>query len=372
MLTQTQKEKWLEIMLKVPGFDAGGGMQHRIHSDVPSFMNSAIAYTPEHLVGLDAVFLGIPWQGGVGIGAGMWATFGPKGDYQEDFELRAGTYDAPDYTRRWSRQYDALLDPANGFMPEVSDDFNLGASIKVADYGNVEIKEWDAAESMRRAYMKVCDIVKGGAVPLVIGGDHTIPYPVVKAVSDNTKGKMGVIWYDRHYDNVYGGDLPYPDTDVGLPNAGNALYKMLDECDVDPANVVMIGPGGGDTNFPEMVDIMKILGIKVFTIRDVEEQGMRAITEQAIEIVGNGTERTYITLDADVMDPISFPAMRWPEPFGIHARDIKDSIAMITAKMNLAGFDICCIGPAYDNHGIGGQVTARFFIEILKQIALKK
>ena len=79
-----------------------------------------------------------------------------------------------------------------------------------------------------------------------------------------------------------------------------------------------------------------------------------------------------MTLDADAMDPISFPAMRWPEPYALHAHEVKDSIAMITANLNLAGFDICCMSPAYDTHGIGGQVAARFYIEILKQLALKK
>jgi arginase len=138
---------------------------------------------------------------------------------------------------------------------------------------------------------------------------------------------MGLIWFDRHYDNFYGGDLPYPETEMSRPNPGNALYKIFDECNVDPSNVVMIGPGGGDTNYHEMVDVMNMLGIKVFTIRDVEEQGLKAITGQAIEIAGKDTERTYVTLDADSMDPISFPAMRWPEPYGMHARDVKNSIA---------------------------------------------
>lgn len=374
MLTQDQKDQWLEIISKGSVFDAGSGFQNRIHSDVPSFMNSVVAYEPRHLVGLDAAFLGIPWEGGVGIGGGAWATCGPRDNIRDEFELRTGTYDAPDYIRRWSDQYQGLLDPETSFYPEVYDDFNfkLGALLKVADYGNVEIKEWDAVESMNRAYLKICDIVKGGAVPLVMGGDHSIPYPIVKGINDNTSGKMGVIWFDRHYDNVYGGDLPYPDIEMGRPNSGNALYKMLDECNIDPANVAMIGPGGGDTNFRGMVEIMEMLGIKVWTITEVEEQGIEAIIEQAIEIAGAGTERTYVTLDADVMDPITYPAMRWSEPFGISAREIRKSLAMITAKLNVAGFDISCTGPAYDHHGIGGQTAARFYIEILVQMALKK
>ena len=183
---------------------------------------------------------------------------------------------------------------------------------------------------------------------------------------------MGLIWYDRHYDNVYGGELPYPHTTMDRPNSGNALYKMLDECKLDPSNVAMIGPGGGDTNFREMTEVMKMLGIKVFTITDVEEQGMKAITEQAIEIAGKNTARTYVTLDSDAMDPFSFPAMRWIEPFGISARDIKDSLAMVAANLNLAGFDLACVGPAYDTHQLGGTVAARFYIEILKQLAIKK
>ena len=374
MLTQEQKDKWLEITKNIAEPAESGLLdQNRIHSDVPSFMNCVIAYRPEHLDGLDAVFLGIPWEGWVGSGAGAFATHGARdGNFIDDYELRTGTYEAPDYIRRWSYQYAALLDPNVSFFPEVSYDFNMGSLIKVADYGNVDIKAYDPETSLNRAYDKICDITKGGAIPLIFGGDHSIPHCVAKAISDNTKGKMGVIWYDRHYDNFYGGDLPYPDTEMSRPNPGNALYKMLDECNIDPANVVMIGPGGGDTNYREMAEIMKMLGIKVFTISDVKEQGLKSITEQAIEIAGRDTARTYVTLDADSMDPISFPAMRWPEPYALHAHEVKDSIAMITANLNLAGFDICCMSPAYDTHGIGGQVAARFYIEILKQLALKK
>jgi arginase family enzyme len=374
MLTQEQKDKWLEITENITE-PTGGGLldQNRIHSDVPSFMNCAIAYRPEHFKGLDAAFLGIPWEGWVGSGAGLFATFGARdGHFKDAYELRTGTYEAPDYIRRWSYQYASLLDPNVSFFPEESYDFNMGSLIKVADYGNVDIKAYDPETSLNRAYNKVCDIAKDGTIHLIFGGDHSIPHCVAKAISDNTEGKMGVIWFDRHYDNFYGGDLPYPDTEMSRPNPGNALYKMLDDCNIDPANVVMIGPGGGDTNYREMVDIMKMLGIKVFTIKDVKEQGLKSITEQAIEIAGRDTARTYVTLDADSMDPISFPAMRWPEPYALHAHEVKDSIAMITANLNLAGFDICCMSPAYDTHGIGGQVAARFYIEILKQLALKK
>jgi len=362
------KEFWTELG-KEATF-AEGSFIPRINGDTPSFMMAPIAFKAEELENADVAVIGIPWQGQVGVASGVWASFGPKGDYPEEADCRAGTYDAPDYIRNYSQQYS--LQVSGGFYPEVATDFVLSDHIQLMDYRNVEVKEWDVEETALRAIEKVGDIVRAGAVPLVFGGDHSIPYPVVRAISDNTEGNMGIIWFDRHYDNAYGGPLPYPYGEMSRLNCGNALYKILDTCKVDPSNVVMIGIGGGDTNMPILQKIMDKAGITVFTVTDVEKLGIAAVTERAIEISGKGTERTYVTLDADAMDPFSFPAMRWAEPFGISAREVRTSLAMISQNTNLAGFDICCMAPAYDNHGLGGLTAVRLYIEILKGLALRK
>ncbi|MBW2368303.1 MAG: agmatinase family protein [Deltaproteobacteria bacterium] len=362
------KDFWAET-IKDASFAAGTYIP-RINGDTPSFMLAPIAFKPEELENADVAVIGIPWQGAVGVASGVWASFGPKGVYPEEADCRTGTYDAPDYIRKYSEQYN--IQHTGGYYPEVGPDFFLSDHIQLMDYGNVEIKEWDIDETANRAIEKVGDIVRAGAVPLVFGGDHSIPYPVARAISDNTQGDMGLIWFDRHYDNLYGGELPYPYGEFGRLNCGNALYKILDTCRVDPSNVVMIGIGGGDVNTPMMHKIMVEAGIKVFTVTDVERLGIEDVTQQAIEISGKGTDRTYVTLDADTMDPFSFPAMRWAEPFGMSAKDVRKSLAMISQNTNLAGFDICCISPAYDTHGLGGLVAARMYIEVLKGMALRK
>jgi len=373
MLDKSLKNWWAEAAMKEEFHiqdSAFGNLQLRIHSDVPSFIGAPIAFNADELENTDAVIIGIPWEGIVGTEGGLGATSGPKGVYTEEIEGRQGAYDAPDYIRRHSYQY--ALHMTGGFYPEVSPDFRLTDHLKIMDYRNVEVKEWDPEETARRAILKVGDIVKAGAIPLVFGGDHSIPYPVVKAISDNTEGKTGIIWFDHHYDIAYGGPLPYPYGDFSRLNAENALYRILDSCSVDPANVVIIGIGGGDYNTRLMYEVTQKLGITVFTVSDVRDMGVKALMERAIQIVGLRTERTYITLDVDVMDPVSFPAMKYPEPFGLPAGHIREALAMVTRDTNLAGFDMCCMGPAYDINGVGALTAVRLYIEILKGLALKK
>jgi len=372
MIDPKLEKLWLEHALHQDDhpYAEAGKFELRIHGDTPSFMGAAIAYSPEDLKGTDAVICGFPWEGAVIGGPGSWANLGPKGYYPDEIESRRGTYDAPDYIRENSMQY--ALHQSGGFFPEVSPDFRLTDHIEIMDYRDVEIKEWDVEETATRAIAKIGDIVRAGAVPLVLGGDHSTPYPVVRAISDNTEGKTGIIWFDRHYDIEYAGKLPRPYGEASRLNSGTALYKILDTCKVDPSNVVIVGIGGGDFNNRHMHKFTQDAGMTVFTVSQVEDMGIEEITNRAMEIAGKDTKRTYVTLDADVMDPISFAAMRYPEPFGMSARDIRKSLAMITQNTNLAGFDLSCMAPAYDTFRKGGLTAVRLYIEILKGLAIKK
>jgi agmatinase len=373
MLDERLKRLWVETALQEefhmyePTF---GVYQVRINGDTPSFMGVPVAVSAEELKGSDVAFIGIPWEGPVGTGTGTWASFGPRGEYSDKVEARSGAYDSPNYIRRYSVQYS--IHGTGGCYPEVRPDFRLVDYIQIVDYRNVETKEWDVEETAKKTVEKVSDIVKAGAIPLVFGGDHSIPYPVLKGISDNTDGNIGLIWFDRHYDIGYGGPAPRPFDEFTRLNAENALYKILDNCKVDPKNVVIIGIGGGDFNTPLMNKVIQEAGITIFTVNEVVKMGIEKVIKKAIEISRRDTERIYVTLDVDVMDPISFPAQKWPEPFGLHVHDIRKALSIIVMETNLAGFDMCCVGPHYDNQGIGGQTAARLYIEILIGLALKK
>jgi len=236
MISDSLKKKWM-VASQADDFHIYAPestlLELRIHDDVPSMIQAPIAWNAKDLTGSDAVFMGIPWEGAVGTGNGnTWSSCAPRGQSIDAIEGRRGGWEAPDYIRKCSTTYNII--GSGGFYPEVGPDFRLLDHIEIMDYGNVPTDTWDAEEMSERAIEKTADIVRAGAVPLVFGGDHAIPYPVLKAISDNTKGKTGIIWFDRHYDVGYGGKSPRPDNSLTRLNAENAMYRILESCNVDP------------------------------------------------------------------------------------------------------------------------------------------
>jgi len=368
MLSEEQKKMWQEAsdQLDWHTYDPFSNfMELRIHDDVPSMMQVPIAWEAPDLEGADAVFIGIPWEGGVGSGNGnSWASCGPKEVKLNVLEGRTGAWSAPDYIRKCSTTYN--IGGSGLFCPEVSQDFQVMNHINIMDYANVKCESPDSRKMVKKAIKKVGDIVLAGAVPLVFGGDHTIPYPVLRAISDNTEGKTGIIWIDSHYDLGYGGG------DNAHPNAENALYLAMESCDIDPENVCIIGISSPNYNSPPMGHLAKELGVTVFTRQDVVDQGIGAITRKAMEVATRGTQRTYVTVDLDGLDPLTFPAQKYLELFGISFEEIISLIRTVSMETNIAGMDLCCMGPAYDVNGLGGLGACRMYIEVLKALALKK
>jgi arginase family enzyme len=373
MIDERLRNYWLEAVLnsEFHAYDPTlASLRVRIHNDVPSFMEMPIAWKAEELAGSDAVFLGFPWEGFVQTGSG-WATCGPR---QVDPEAlpggRTGAYDAPDYIRKCSIAF--ALHASGGYYPEVAPDFRLADHLVLTDYRNVDVDEWDVDIAAQRAIEKVGDIVKAGAVPMIFGGDHSTPYPVVRGISDNSEGKIGIILIDRHYDNAYGGEIPRPLGDMGRLNASNAFYKIFDTCQAEPENFVTIGIRGETYNTLPMHELAEKIGSTVFTAGDVERMGMTEVINRAVEVATRGTDKVYVSLDVDAIDPVSFPAQKYPDPFGLTARDVREALRVISRETNLAGFDMVCMGPAYDVNAVGGMTACRFYIELLTGLALRK
>jgi agmatinase len=335
-------------------------MAPRIHADVPSMMEVPIAYEPADLEGADAAFLGIPWEGIRILDSVNFATFGERPPDPKAVISRGGAYLAPDWCRRYSLHHSIR---ANGWRwPEYGSDFVLADLLRVIDYRNVDVKEHDVEETARRALTMVGDIVRAGAVPLVIGGDHCIPAMTVPAIANQGGAKLGIIWFDTHYDMMWS---------KGRLTPATQLYRIYETSGLDPKNLVHIGISGCQ-NPVEWELPAKGLGSTVFTIGDVDRLGLPEVVARAIEVATQNTDQVYVTLDVDVIDPVSFPAQKYPDPFGIPARDIRDALRTISRETDLAGFDICCIGPDYDLNGLSAMTANRYFIEVLVGLARRR
>lgn len=359
-----KRKMWLEAEINpefhIAGDLEGASWKPRINGDTPSFMEAPIAYNRDDLEGADAVFIGFPWEGGQQINSTTFAETGPRPPDPDAIVARSGAYQAPGYIRKYSVHYSLAI--SGGFYPEEGEGFRLVDHLTIMDYRDVEVKLWDVEETSRRAIEKVGDIVKAGAIPLVFGGDHSTPYPIVKAISNHSEGRIGVINFDSHYDIGLSGRL----------SAENAFGKIMEDCQAETENLAIIGIRGGSYNTPLMHKLAKDLGVGIFTHADVRRMGIEEVVRKAIEIAGRGTEKIYVSLDTDSMDPVSFPAQKYPDPMGITAREIEASLRILSREANLCGVDLVCMGPAYDHKGVGALTACRYFIEVLKGLAVKK
>lgn len=307
----------------------------RIYGDVPPFMG--FPYQPNlSELSADAVVVGMPYDG--------IATF------------RGGaTRRAPQEIRKYSLLYGSY---------SFDWDLDMLAYIAVADVGDIDVLPGDNAASYARLEARLGEILSKGAVPLTIGGDHGISYPAVRAVADAGETPVGIIVFDTHLDlsESFGGDR--------LTRA-SPLLRIAELDKVDPRRIVVIG-ARGPRNLAEWTPLYRQMGIKVFSMEEVERLGIEAVTERARKIAGADGARIYISVDIDGVDPAFAPGTNSPEPGGLTSREIIRGVR-IAAREGFAGFDLVEVSPDFDTpSGTTSVLAGRLLAEALFCLAAKK
>ncbi len=230
-----------------------------------------------------------------------------------------------------------------------------------------------AATCERLAYM-VSSAMASGKTPLVLGGDHSIAVGTVSGVARQLAlehKKLGVLWIDAHTDmntpatspsgNVHGMPL------ACLVGTGpDELVKMFGfSPKVDAANVALIGIRDVDVNEREIV---KASGVTCFTMREVDERGMRAVVSDAIEIATRGTAGFHLSLDLDCVDPDYAPGVGTPVSGGMTYRETHLAMEMIADNGKMISMEVVEVNPVID------QVnrTAHLAVELVLSALGKK
>ena len=149
----------------------------------------------------------------------------------------------------------------------------------------------------------VGEVVDAGAIPIVLGGDHSITEPNVRAVAAR-RGAVGLLHFDTHADTgseVFGVERSH----------GTPMYRLVEAGHVDPRRYVQIGLRGYWPTEREFA-WQRERGITSYFMHDVRERGIRAVLEDALRVVGGGP--TFVTVDIDVLDPAFAPGTGTPEP----------------------------------------------------------
>ena len=202
----------------------------------------------------------------------------------------------------------------------------------------------------------VLKTLEAGKVPLVLGGDHSVAAGTVSGVAKyyrRKNQKIGLIWIDAHTDmntpetspsgNVHGMPLAAL-MGLGPSELGN-IYEFSPK--VDPENCVLVGIRDVD-NF-EKENIRKA-GVEVFTMRDIDERGMRVVMEDALAMAGRGTAGYHVSLDMDWIDPEDAPGVGTPVWGGATYREAHLAMEIIADHARMLSFEIVEVNPVIDEH----------------------
>src|SRR5215813_13721138 len=250
----------------------------------------------------------------------------------------------------------------------------------VEDGGNVAVaipeqkKEGDPKAKYLKEITATCTksaelVVKtleAGKVPLVLGGDHSVAAGTVSGVAEfyrRQKQKIGLLWIDAHTDmntpdsspsgNVHGMPLA---SIMGLPPY--ELGKIYDfSPKVQPENCVLVGVRDVD-NF-ERENIRKA-GVHVFTMRDIDERGMRVVMEEALRLAGRNTVGYHVSLDMDWIDPEDAPGVGTPVWGGATYREGHLAMEIIADHGRMLSFEIVEVNPVLDER----NQTAELAVEL--------
>lgn len=297
-----------------------------------SYAGAPIAQDPEELRGVDVAILGAPTD-----------------DLVSD---RPGTRFAP-------RAIRAASCPPGPHLEAKVDAF---AALRIVDYGDAPVIPADPVRTHEAIARTVGEVVDAGALPVTIGGDHSITEPCVGAISER-RGAVGLIHFDTHTDTgreVFGVERSH----------GTPMFRLVEAGAVDGARYAQIGLRGYWPG-PEEFAWQEGRGIAAFFMHDVRELGIREVVERALAHAGDGL--VYLTVDVDVLDPAFAPGTGTPEPGGMTSLELLKAVRGVASQLDIVGADVVEVIPtAVASADITALVADRIVREILTGIALRR
>jgi agmatinase len=298
------------------------------YSGVPSFCK--FPHTQD-LAGVDAAIIGVPMDHAVTNRPG--ARFGPRA------------------IRTSSQLYGEVYEPHRGLY-----DMELGrhilAGANLVDYGDVPIVPMLHEVNSDAITAAIATVLEAGALPVSLGGDHSILFPIMRAFSGEA---LDIVHFDTHLDfmdDIQG---------MGLTHTHANPVRRASELE-HVGHITQVGLRG-----------LEVPGIDH---REAIEYGSTIIS--AREACDNGADwvlghvpaagKLYVTIDIDVLDPSVAPGTGTPEPGGFSYNQLKEILVGIPARGRVVGFDVVEVCPPYDHSEITSLVAARLVLDMLGAI----
>ncbi len=237
------------------------------------------------------------------------------------------------------------------------------AELDVVDYGDVDVRPSDLAWSHAALRAAVTDVLRAGAVPIVLGGDHSLSTPVLEALAaHHGRDGFSVVHFDTHADT--GSDER--EAPHGIP-----FHRAVVDGNLDGRNIVQVGLRGA-WPFPEDFQWMREAGFRWHTAGEIVERGIGPVVRDAIEHARARAPRTYLTVDVDVLDPAFAPGTGTAEPGGLMTRELLWAVRTVASELDLCAMDVVEVSPPYDPAGITAMAAQRIVLETLSGIALRR
>jgi agmatinase len=236
------------------------------------------------------------------------------------------------------------------------------ADLKMVDFGDAPVLPADGARSHAAIEATVAQVLAAGAIPIVLGGDHSIAEPDIRACAAK-HGPVGLVHFDTHTDTgkeVFGVEVSH----------GTPMFRLVEEGAVDAGRYVQIGLRGywpGPAEFAWQDE----KGITSFFAHDVRELGIEEVVGRTVGIVGDGP--TFVSIDVDVLDPAFAPGTGTPEPGGLTSGELLWAVRTVAAGLDVVGADVVEVIPsAVGSADITALVAERSVREVMTGIALRR
>ena len=234
--------------------------------------------------------------------------------------------------------------------------------LRVVDYGDAAVLPADPVRSHAAIEALVGEVARAGVLPVVLGGDHSITEPNVRALAA-VHGPLGLVHFDTHTDTgeeVFGVEVSH----------GTPMYRLVRDGHVDGGRYVQVGLRGywpGAREFAWQAEH----GITALFMHDVRDRGIGEVVEAAIAAVGEGP--TFLTVDVDVLDPAFAPGTGTPEPGGMTSVDLLWAVRTVAERLTLVGLDVVEVIPtAVGSADTTALVADRIVREALTGIAVRR
>lgn len=287
----------------------------------------------------DVVILGAPFDGGTSHRPGT--RFGPMAMRQ------------------------ACYLPHDGSRPSLALRVDALQDLKVYDAGDVEMFSGDIERSLQALESAVYTVAAAGAIPVVLGGDHTIALPDATGVARKLGfGRVSLVHFDAHADT---GDVEFG----SLYGHGQPMRRLIESGAVRGDRFLQIGLRGYWPG-PETLSWMAQQRMRSYEMTEIVARGLDECLTEAFGIATDECEGVFLSVDVDVVDPGMAPGTGTPEPGGLTTRQLLDAVRRCCYELPVVGVDVVEVSPPYDHAEVTAYLGNRVVLEALSAIARRR